>query len=467
MSPINEVSVLRDYGLTLDHFYSLVKPQLGNLTANQYIQLQASAVPFDGSLDYPWFSMGNLNYFFDTRLDPTPVADNLAMIMGARLSREYGNFLSDALSLVEAKELDDEIQQKIDRLEVEIQNLEEKISAKGALRWRNWVSYCENTMKSPADTVLFEHWSQGQALTSQIYQLEQDAHKKVAFWTALRDRSYGTPEQREIAETFAAHISAGSRMRYPKFEDDLYGDEAKKFSVPYFAGLPDSDSGLYANRQIMTTTSSLTNIVSSGIGSISSKIAKFSSAKESIQEDWSANIGGGWGPFSVSANVSSHTAIQEDFSHTEEISVETRATMALPINASPWFNPGLFNNAIIRDNKDVFGRYLGPKGSLLYYPTHMIVARGMKLTFHSKQDWQYDYERDFKTGGGGSASFFGVSFGGSAKYSKHEKRQLVERRGHDLVLDDGEANIRIIGFIAVKNEVLSKSIGTLASRFVF
>lgn len=467
MSQIKEVNILQDYGLTLDHFYSLVKPQLGNLTANQYIQLQASAVPFDGSLDYPWFSMGNLNYFFDTRLDPTPVADNLAMVMGARLSREYGNFLSDALSLIEAKELDDEIQQKIDRLEVEIQNLQEKAAAKAALRWQQWLSYCQNTMNSPADPVLFNHWSQGQALTSQIYQLEQDTHKKVAFWTALRDRSYGTPEQREVAETFASYISAGSRMRYPKFEDGLYGEEAKKFSVPYFAGLPDNDSGLYANRQIMTTTSSLTNIVSSGIGSISDKISKFSSAKESITEDWSASGSGGWGPFSVSASVSSHTAIQEDFKHTQEISVATRATMALPINASPWFNPGIFKNAIVQDNKNLFERYLGVKGSLLYYPTHMIVARGMKLTFHSSQDWQYDYERDFKTSGGGSARFFGISFGASANYSKHEQRQLIERRGHDLTLDDGEQNIRIIGFIAVKNEVLSKSIGTLSTRFVF
>jgi hypothetical protein len=46
---------------------------------------------------------------------------------------------------------------------------------------------------------------------------------------------------------------------------------------------------------------------------------------------------------------------------------------------------------------------------------------------------------------------FGISFGGSAGYSKHEKRQRIEKRGHELTLDDGEENIRILGYIVTKN----------------
>lgn len=77
MSDIKEVDALADFRLTLDHFYTIVKEQVGNLQADQYIQLQATAVPLDVSQKYEWFSRSNLSGFFDVRIDPTPVAENV------------------------------------------------------------------------------------------------------------------------------------------------------------------------------------------------------------------------------------------------------------------------------------------------------------------------------------------------------------------------------------------------------
>ena len=71
MSQIKEIDALADFKLTLDHFYGIVKQQVGNLQADQYIQLQATAVPLDVSEKYPWFSRSNLNGFFDVRVEPS------------------------------------------------------------------------------------------------------------------------------------------------------------------------------------------------------------------------------------------------------------------------------------------------------------------------------------------------------------------------------------------------------------
>jgi hypothetical protein len=70
--PITEINILADYGLTLDHFYSLIKKNIGQLTPNQYLQLQAIALPLDVSSDYPWFSYGNIALYGDVTISPKP-----------------------------------------------------------------------------------------------------------------------------------------------------------------------------------------------------------------------------------------------------------------------------------------------------------------------------------------------------------------------------------------------------------
>jgi hypothetical protein len=53
---------------------------------------------------------------------------------------------------------------------------------------------------------------------------------------------------------------------------------------------------------------------------------------------------------------------------------------------------------------------------------------------------------------------WGINFGANASYSQNVKEQKIEKRGQDLVLDDGEDSLRIIGFVVVKNTAFEQEI---------
>jgi hypothetical protein len=455
--PITEVDALKDFGLTLDHFYGLVKSQVKDLQVNQFIQLQATAIPLDISESYPWFSYGNLNRVFDCRLDPTPVADNIALLANTKLSTEYIVMLSDMLSLVEFKELDSDTISKIDKLQTKILNNDSRVNALLQKRLDDWIIYAEASMLDKGNLTIFSHWSQGHFTTRDIIDLQREQVTDQALISALRLRRYKDASDQAVVDAYAAATGPAARMRYPRFRDQDYLEEAKKFSPVYFAMLPDNDSNLFSNRQMMTSGTTLTTLISGTLGGISNTFTKGSTSSSSITTDWSVSGSGGWGPFSFSANASSHQVIKEDFSHTQSITVGVKSLQAVPIDASSWFTPDIFKNKLVMANRRLFERYFGSKGSLLYHPTHLIVARGLNIKFSSAQAWNYDYASAFSTSGGGSAKIFGVGWGANAKYSKDVKEQKTERRGNDLILDDGE-NIRILGYVATKysgfNELL-------------
>src|SRR4051812_15840904 len=83
---VKEIDVLANFKLTLDHYYSLVRENVGALQSNQFVQLQATAIPFDVSEKYRWFSYGSMANFFNVRLEPTPIADNVALLANAKFS---------------------------------------------------------------------------------------------------------------------------------------------------------------------------------------------------------------------------------------------------------------------------------------------------------------------------------------------------------------------------------------------
>ena len=450
MSTVTEVDALADFKLTLDHFYSLVKSQVSNLQADQYIQLQAGAVQLDVDKEkYPWFSLSNLNHFFDVRLAPTPVSDSLVLLSGAKLSTEYILMLSDLLSLVEFKELDQLTIDKIEKLEAKVRNNGTRIGTLLTRRGEDWKIYASNSMIELGDLAKFHHWSQGHHTTRDIYALSQEQARDQSLVTALRIRKYNDPSDQAIVDAYAAATSPGERMRYPRHEDSLYGDEAKKFNAFYFGMLPDNDSNMFVNRQLITTKVSLGEIEATTIGALSETITKQSSANSTITTDWSSSANVSYGPFSMSASVSSHEKIKEDFKHTESITVGAKSIQAIKFEAT-WFRPGIYENKLIGKNRRLFEQYFGKDGSLAYYPTHLIVVRGLNLKFTSSQDWQYDYESDLSVGGSASIKIFGVGFGGGGNYSQSKRSQKIEKRGHDLLLDDGE-NIRIIGYVATRN----------------
>lgn len=450
MSEIREVDALADFRLTLDHFYSIVKEQVGNLIAHQYVQLQATAVPLDVSAEYPWFSYGNLNSFFDVRMEPTPVASNLALLANARYSTVYVQFMAELLSLVEVKELDADTLARIDALETKIANNGSRITTLVEKRWDDWERYARASLIEPGSVAVFRHWSEGHHTTRAINELSDEQSRDQARIEALRIRQYTNASDQAVVDAYAAATGPAARMRYPRYEDGRYGEEARKFNAVYFASLPDNDSSLFANRQLMTPRTSLAQIAGGTIGAFSETIQRHSSANSRITTDWSGHASGGWGPLRMSAKASSHQQIKTDFSHTQTITVGAKSLQAIPIDATSWLQPEMLSHPLVIRNRRLFDRFLADQGSLRFYPTHLIVARGLNLKFTSAQNWQYDYESDFSASGSASAKIFGVGWGGGGSYSRSKREQKIERRGHDLLLDDGE-NIRIIGYQVSEN----------------
>jgi hypothetical protein len=465
MPPVKDVDAMADFGLTLDHFYGIVKGQIGNLDTDQYVQLQATATTFDVSTSYPWFSYGNVNRFFDVRLDPKPVAENVTLMSNARLSSEYTLFMADLLSLVEYRELDGPTLKRIDQLTTRIANNGSRVNALLQRRMDDWLVYAAGSMVERGDLVAFTHWAQGHHTTREINELIDQQSRDQALISALRLRRYTDPSHQAVVDAYAAATGPAARMRYPRYEDKEYGEEAKKFNVIYFASLADNESSLFANRQLMTPGASLETIAAGALGAFSSTVSKGSSANSSITTDWSAKGSGGFGPFRFSANVSSHQRIKEDFSRTQSITVGAKSLQAVPIDATSWFDPSMFTHPLVMANRRLFERYLGPKGSLLYYPSQLIFARGFNLKFTSSQSWQYDYRSDFSASGSAKAKIFGVRWGGGGKYSESKHEQKVETRGHDLVLDD-QNNLRLLGYVATKNTAFEEDlVRSLEKRF--
>ncbi|WP_426175588.1 hypothetical protein [Massilia sp. TWR1-2-2] len=447
---ITEVDVLKDYGLTLDHFYSIVKKGMGELGANSYLQIQATAVPFDINNEYPYYSFGNIGQYGDMTIAPVPVSNLLLTNPLALLSVEYYAFISELLALIEVKELDPATLALIDKYVTANNNLQSHVNILRQRLFLNWKIYADSTMTPRGDLVSLQHWLDGQPDSTEIYQSERDMHRNQALIEGLRIRKYADPSHQQVVDAFAKFSSPASRTRYPRYEDRLYAEEQAKFNPVYFARLADNDSAAFANRQITRVLPTIDTISTKDIGGFTDTVARLSQANSSITTDWNVSGSGGWGPVSFSANASSHEAIQDDFKHTQSITVGAKSLQALQLDMSAWFVPGLFNHPLLAPNRRVFERFLGEKGTLRFLPSHIIVARGFRLEFHSLQDWKHDYKSDFSAGGSASAKLFGIGWGGGGSYSKSVHTQTVEQRGHDLVLSDGE-NIRLIGYNVVEN----------------
>ncbi|WP_338503693.1 hypothetical protein V6R86_08465 [Sphingomonas kaistensis] len=456
MSDIKEVDVMADFKLTLDHFYSLVKTNVGNLQTDQKVQIQLTAIPIDVSPEYTWFSLGNLAKFFDVRIDPVGAADNVTLLANAKFSNEYILFLSDLLSLVEYKELDAKTLKDIDVLGTRIRNYETQIWALRDQRREAWESYARGSMHDLGDVTVFEHWSQKHWTTKEMYTLAEEQARDQALSDALRIRRYTNPEDQAVVDAYAAATSPASRMRYPLYRDSEYGEEAKKFNVIYFARLPDNESSIFANRKLLTTTSTLSQIASGTLGSFSDTLSKTSVANSSITTDWSASGSGGYRFIRVSASVSSHQSIKNDFSSAQSVTVGAKSLQALPI-VNEWLNASMFSHPLVLRNRRKFERYLGDNGTLRFYPTHLIMARGLNFKFTSSQNWSYDYASDFSAKGSAKAKIFGVGWGGGGSYSQSKREQRIETRGHDLIMDDGD-NLRLLGYVVTENKNIGVSL---------
>ncbi|HII0044701.1 hypothetical protein PO498_15415 [Klebsiella variicola] len=138
--------------------------------------------------------------------------------------------------------------------------------------------------------------------------------------------------------------------------------------------------------------------------------------------------------------------------------------MIVPVQPPSWFNSNLFENQLILKNKRTFERFLGAKGTLLYYPKALVVMRGFNVIFKSTNIWKYDYVRDFSVGGNGSVRLFGIGLGGGYKRHEHQEKHTVEQNGDELRFSDGDSSLRVLGYIVQKNTAFEKDILTELSN---
>jgi hypothetical protein len=459
--PVTEEDPLANFGATLDHFYSIVKTQMGEIEAGSKFQLQATAVPVAVTSKDPWFSLGVLSKFFDITVEPVAISDSAVKINSAlRLSKTTQNLLAIAMSLVEVKDLSPEAVEKIKSYKVEMGNIDVEISSLLGKFQQDWSAYAAATLQNPSDVAAFIHWSANYPYKSQVKALRDAQNRVRAMIAAFSAQSFATPSHQEVADAFALSTSGAVRMRYPRYPDSMFPEKERALFGPvYFAGLTDDVSPIFDNLYTATPMMSVAQIEGISQGALDSTITKESIDNHTKDTSWSASGGGSgfFGIAKVSGGSSETTKIKEEFKHVQSIKVQSKGLVQVPISYGDWFPPDLINNNdLIRNNSELFERFLGEKGTLLYYPTHLIIARGMKLTFTSSQQWQFDYERHWKAGGGGSASFFGISWGGEASKNVDETQHRVEKRGHELILDDGENSLRLLGYTVKGMKKLEK-----------
>lgn len=445
-----EIQPLDHFKTTFDLFYEFVKGQVkGGLKADQFIQLQTIAEPLDFAKDYRWFSYHTFLNKVDQTLKPEPLSDQFS-VTDRTLAREYERFVETALQLVEAIELPPETIAKINAEIVKSENIKKEIRRLVREDGEAWKEYAELRGIPFGDLAQYLQWSNRYGNANDIEAQASALEGCYGTLEQLRRQQYTDVDQREIKESWDKLISVGARIRYPRRPDNEYPDGAK-FTLPYLASLPTGDTAMFADRPVIFPDLSIDTVMGGTSGQFSVTFDKSRTSKESMSTDWSGSVSGSYGWFSASVDASSSTQIDEEFSHTTDVSLGCKSCMVVPMQPPSWFNPSLFENKLILKNKRTFARYLGPQGTLLYYPKGLIVMRGFNIRFASTNKWKYDYTHDFSVGGKASAKFFGIGIGGGYKRHEHQESHIVEKNGDELKFSDGETTLRVVGYVAQKN----------------
>ena len=457
---LNEFDPLQNFELTLDKFYGVVKESIGTVAPNELVQLGTIALPVDLGDKYPWFSFFNLVKLGNYLVQQTPHADYTATI-DSSLFREYSYFVSQLARTIELRVLSDSENQQIKLLETKIENCAELIDAYQEKRWKAWLDYCKFNNVSSGDTTIWVEFRNGHYTSNKIQDLSEQQDEALAQTELIRNRQYENEEDKEVMDTWKLLNNGAATLKLPRVEDKLYAPEDQKFNLTYFSLLGDAPSDIFELMPVISPGVTTGTVLTSTSGSLSVEYSKSSKSKTDIVTEWNTKVSGsGSGgffvqkPYSFSFSEDSKTTVKSDFAKVVKIGFGVDYIQAVDFRR-PWFNPGLFRHSKVIQNFDSFSRYLGPRGSLLFTPSRVILARGFQISFEKSENFTYDYTSAIKSDASGSASVkvLGVSFGGgggSDSSKRTETNQLVEQQGVKLTLKDG-ANIRLLGYFVTYN----------------
>lgn len=449
-SPVRPVDFGKALKISLDSYYDLLKAQTGGLQAGEFLQLKLVADPVAISdKEYKWYSYYQLLRRSDRAIAPTPI-DGVVLTSGSDLASEYEKFLRKLRTYVVKVNLKPDEQQKIAELDGLLERAKNKINDFAKLDRTNWKQFAEMMGYQYGDEVAFQQWAVHNGHRRDIEALVLSIQDWEFDKRTILDRKYPEPSDREIVQAEFDFTNPYMRLRYPLHPDRDYPNGAS-FNVTYLSGLPLGSSGQFDDRRVVTWDKPLDFIMENGAGGFTAKLDRTTSSSSSITTDWSGSASGSYGLFiSVRASASEHRQIQEDFSNGTSLELSAKSAFKTEIVYPKWFQPILFQNKRVVDNLIEFESFFGKKGSLLYYPSHLVLVRGFSIKFTSTQSWTFDYKKRYSASGGGGFNAFGFGFGGGGSYEEDMREHNVDVANTHLTIGDDEKTVRFVGYVLRK-----------------
>lgn len=470
-SPIKEITFGQAMKFSLDNYYEILKMKAGQLAAGELLQLKVIADTIDLTADdkipasqggYAWFSYFNLLNRSDRAIEPEPVSGGAAT-SALTLTSVYGKFLSKLRGYVVLANLSPDDQKRLSKLDEDIRAMGDDITKLYIQDRKNWKDFAEAMGYRFGDDQAFVQWAQYSGNLQRIQTLINDIQMKSFERKTILDKKYQSQEDADVIAADFAFSSPSSRLRYPVYPDYQYSD-GDSFNPVYLARLPLGSSAIFDDRHAISWGKTLKHIKSTSDGAFSGVFDRSSQESKSISADWKASGRGSYGFLSARASASESVSIQEDFIKAQKLTVGAKAAFRIDINPPTWFKVGLFSHRYVKDNPKDFEEFFGAKGSLRYYPTAIVVVRGISVAFESSQKWSYDYKKTFSASGGGRFGAFGFNFGGGASYSSTVKEHKVDQAGTKLEFSDDPNTIRFVGYIVAQNTTYDASIDNIVKN---
>lgn len=449
-SPVQPVTFGQALNISLDNYYDLLKANVGTLNTDEHIQLKLAADAVDISTKkYLWFSYYNLLKRSDMAIDPKPVADAIGAA-GATLAQVYERFLRKLRTYVVQANLSPDEQKQVQAFDIDMDGVRTELTKWYILDRTTWKQYADAMGYSVGDNNAYLQWSIFAGHTKEIQRCIEQLNTLSFQQRTILNKQYPEPTDREVVDAEADFYSSTMRIRYPLSPDYLY-DNGDRFSLTYLANLPLGSSGLFDDRRVISWDKSIDFLQQTTAGSLSASFDRTTSTSATISSDWGASSSGGWAFIRVNASASDLTQIQNDFSKGTSIALSAAAAFRVNITYPNWFRPTLFSHKRVLDNAQDFVEFLGSQGSLLYFPTGLLLVRGFKTEFTSSQSWTYDYRHKFSASGGGGFNAFGISFGSSGSYQNEQKEHSVDVSNTKLTITDDPSTVRFVGYAVKKN----------------
>lgn len=462
-SPVQEVSFGDAVNLSLDNYYDILKAQVGGLNAKEFLQLKLVADSLDlsgepggnGQGGYKWYSYYNLLQRSDVAVYPGPLSGQVHT-SATDMTEVYGNFVRRLRQFVVRKELTPEEQGQLADLDKKAEAVRRDMMNYTLADRQSWRQYAELMGFSFGDQTAYVQWSGSFGHLRDIERKIRELQIVEFDKKTILDRAYPDPDDRAVVESEFDFENPSMRLRYPIFPDTDYAN-GLSFNLSYLANLPLGSTALFNDRRVISFDKTIETIKTSTAGSFSATLNRSTQESTSIHTDWKASGSAKFSFLKVNADASEMTKISSDFQKGRNLTLSAEATFKVGLNYPNWLRPSLFEHKRVRENPHEFQDFFGENGSLLYYPTQLIVVRGFAIEFESSQTWSYDYENRFSASGGGGFRAFGINFGSSASYNKHVKEHKVDKSQTKLRIADDQNTLRFVGLTVKKNTVFEES----------